>query len=71
MHNLRKYKVTVLLAVWQANLIGLAYGIWLFTGVSDAGPVVSGAIVALWFVSIHVIWAISAASVLAGGREAC
>ena len=56
MKDQRKYKVTMFLAVWQANLIGLAYGVWLFTGATDAGPVMSGAIVALWFVSIHVIW---------------
>ena len=52
----RNYKVTMFLAIWQANLVGLAYGAWLFTGAKDAGPMMSGAIVALWFVSIHVIW---------------
>lgn len=26
MHDQRKYKVTMFLAVWKANLIGLAYG---------------------------------------------
>ena len=56
MSDQRKYKVTVFLAIWQANLIGLVYGMWLFTGGTDAGPVMSGAIVALWFVSIHVVW---------------
>ena len=56
MHNQRKYKVMLFLSIWQANLIGLAYGAWLFTGANKAGPMMSGATVALWFVSIHFIW---------------
>lgn len=36
MSDQRKYKVTVFLAIWQANLIGLVYGMWLFTGATDA-----------------------------------
>ncbi len=56
MKDQRQYKVTMFLAIWQANFIGLAYGVWLFTGANDAGPMISWMIVALWFVSIHVIW---------------
>ena len=56
MQDQRKYKVTVFLAIWQANLFGLAYGTWLFTGADEARPMLSGAVVALWFVSIHITW---------------
>ena len=56
MSDQRRYKVTLFLAIWQANLFGLAYGVWLFTGAKDASPLQSGMLVALWFVSMHVIW---------------
>ena len=56
MKDQRQYKVTMFLVILQANFFGLAYRTWLFAGANDAGPVLSGMIVALWFVSIHVIW---------------
>lgn len=56
MHDQRKYRVTLFLAIWQANLFGLAYGVWLFTGAKDVSPMQSGMVVLLWFVSIHIMW---------------
>lgn len=50
MKDQRQYKVTMFLVILQANFFGLAYRTWLFAGANDAGPVLSGMIVALWFV---------------------
>ncbi len=56
MKDQRKYKVTLFLAVWQANFFGVAYGMWLADGAKAATPLQAGMVMALWFMMSHVVW---------------
>lgn len=61
-HFLRGYgmddgmrKASIYLGLWQANLIGLVFGYWLFNGTAD-GPIRSALMVLFWLAATHYVW---------------
>ncbi len=44
------------LAIWQGNLIGVAFGGWLFTTAESEGATRAAFMVFFWLAATHYVW---------------
>ncbi len=51
-----KYKATMYLAIWQGNLIGTAFGGWLFTSGETDGAIKAALTVFAWLAATQYVW---------------